>query len=78
MKKIVLAVATLAMLAPAAFAANNSDDDKRMRQEFMMQTQKMIDDQMATIAKMNDMLTSYQKQLKMMMENEMNSQGGNN
>jgi len=70
MKKTLIALATLAALSSATFAATKTDEDKKMRHEFMVMTQKMITDEMEMVKKLNAMLTAYQAQLKQMMENE--------
>ena len=70
MKKFILAAATLALLSTASFA-NKEDSARTMRIDFMKHTQKMINDEMAMIKHLNGMLTAYQAQLKLMMQNEM-------
>ncbi|MGH6854097.1 MAG: hypothetical protein ACREDN_01625 [Aestuariivirga sp.] len=75
MKKFVMAAAALAFLSTASLADMNDDEMAAMRHDFLVSTQKMMDDQMATIKKMEEMLTIYQATLKKMMENE---QGGGN
>jgi hypothetical protein len=72
MRKLILSVATLALLSTAAFA-EKSDDDKKMaamRHQFMVMTQQMIDGQMQMMKINETMLTNYQQLLKQMMTAE--------
>ena len=73
MKKLLLTVATLALLSTSSFADQNTDNANRMdakRHAFMMETQKMMNDEMAMLKKQEAMITNYQRLLKQMMENE--------
>ena len=76
MKKLILAVATLAALSTASFADQNTENknmmDEMRKQRFSMMEQ-MMSDQMASLKMQEAMLTSYQRILKQMMENELNS-----
>ena len=76
MKKFFLTAATLAMLSTGALADQNLDNMNRMdemRMAFMKMTDQMMDDQMSMLKMQETMLTNYQKLLKQMMENELNS-----
>lgn len=76
MKKLILAVATLAALSTASFADQNTENknmmDEMRKARFSMMEQ-MMSDQMASLKMQEAMLTSYQRILKQMMENELNS-----
>lgn len=76
MKKLILAVATLAALSTASFADQNTENKNMMdamRKERFAMMEQMINDQMASMKMQEKMLTSYQRILKQMMENELNS-----
>ena len=76
MKKLLLAVATLALLSTSSFADMNLENSNRLeakRHAFFMKTQKMMNEEMAMLKKQEAMLTNYQKLLKQMMENDMGS-----
>jgi hypothetical protein len=76
MKKIILAAATLAVMSSVSLADQNTenmnkmDEMRKMKFEMMMQ---MNDNTMEMLKKQEAMLTNYQKLLKTMMENELNS-----
>jgi hypothetical protein len=80
MKKFVLATVTLVMLSSASFAETSEENRNRMaamRMDFMKMTEQMVDGQMQMLKQHEMMLTSFQKLLKQMMENESSShQGG--
>ena len=76
MKKLLLAVAALAMLSTSSFADMNLENSNKidaMHRSFMMKTMKMMKDEMAMLKHQEAMLTNYQKLLKQMMENELGS-----
>lgn len=76
MKKLILAAATLVALSTASFADQNTENknmmDEMRKARFSMMEQ-MMNDQMASLKMQETMLTNYQKILKQMMENELNS-----
>ena len=76
MKKLILAVATLAALSTASFADQNTENINKideMRKARYNMMEQMMSDQMATLKMQEAMLTSYQRILKQMMENELAS-----
>ena len=76
MKKLILAVATLAALSTASFADQNTENRNMMdamRKERFAMMEQMMNDQMESLKMQEKMLTSYQRILKQMMENELNS-----
>ena len=76
MKKLILAVATLAALSTASFADQNTENMNMMdamRKERFAMMEQMMNDQMESLKMQEKMLTSYQRILKQMMENELNS-----
>jgi hypothetical protein len=76
MRKFILAISTLGLLSTAALADQNLDNVNsmdEMRMSFMKMTDQMMDDQMSMLKMQETMLTNYQKLLKQMMENELNS-----
>ena len=76
MKTLILAAATLVALSTASFADQNTENknmmDEMRKARFSMMEQ-MMNDQMASLKMQETMLTNYQKILKQMMENELNS-----
>lgn len=76
MKKLILAVATLAALSTASFADQNTENMNKMdemRKARYSMMEQMMNDQMATLKMQEAVLTSYQRILKQMMENELAS-----
>ena len=76
MKKLLLAVATLAMMSTATLADQNSENANRMmelRRQFFSMTDQMLTDQMNMLKMQEAMLTNYQRLLKQMMQNENSS-----
>lgn len=76
MKKLILAAATLAALSTASFADQNSENANmmaKMRMERFAMIEQMMNDQMASLKMQEAMLTSYQRILKQMMQNENSS-----
>ena len=76
MKKLILAVATLAALSTASFADQNTENMNKMdemRKARYSMMEQMMNDQMATLKMREAVLTSYQRILKQMMENELAS-----
>lgn len=76
MKKIILAVATLAALSSVSLADQNTenmnkmDELRKMKFQMMMQ---MNENTMEMLKKQEAMLSNYQKLLQQMMENESSS-----
>ena len=76
MKKLLLTVATLAMMSTATLADQNSENANRMmelRRQFFSMTDQMLTDQMNMLKMQEAMLTNYQRLLKQMMQNENSS-----
>ena len=76
MKKLIIAAAALAALSTASFADQNTENMNMMdamRKERFSMMEQMMNDQMASLKMQEAMLTSYQRILKQMMENELNS-----
>ena len=76
MKKLILAVATLAARSTASFADQNTENMNKMdemRKARYSMMEQMMNDQMATLKMQEAVLTSYQRILKQMMENELAS-----
>jgi cytochrome c556 len=79
MKKILITVATLAMLSTAAFAETSEENRNRMfemRMQFMHMSDDMVSGQMEMLKQHMAMLSNFQKVLKQMMENESSSHSG--
>jgi hypothetical protein len=76
MKKFILAAATLALISSVSLAdqspenMNRVEEMRKMKFEMMMQ---MNESHMEMLKMQEAMLTNYQKLLKTMMENELNS-----
>jgi hypothetical protein len=71
MKKLLITVATISALSTASFAQSaRTDNDKKMRHQFMEMTEQMVNSQMEMLKIHSAMLTNYQRLLKQMMENE--------
>lgn len=67
MKKLILAVATLAALSTASFADQNTENMNKMdemRKARYSMMEQMMNDQMATLKMREAVLTSYQRILK--------------
>ncbi len=79
MKKIMITVATFAMLSTAAFAETSEENRNRMyemRMQFMHMSDDMVTGQMEMLKMHMNMLSNFQKLLKQMMENESSSHNG--
>jgi hypothetical protein len=72
MKKTLIALATLAALSTASFAASaQTDIDKKVRNdEMIVMTQQMVDEAQAMVDKLSAMLTTYERQVKRMIARE--------
>jgi hypothetical protein len=77
MKKLFLTAVTLVALSTASFADQNTENmnamDAKRVHHFMMMTQSMMKQEMAMLKQQEAMISNYQKQLKLMMENDMGS-----
>jgi hypothetical protein len=76
MRKLIYATATLLVLVTPSFADQNTENETRMmemRKSFYQMTDQMMNDQMSMMKMQESMLTNYQKLLKQMMENDLNS-----
>ena len=76
MRKLIYATATLLVLVTPSFADQNTENEANkmaMRKAFFSMTDQMMDDQMSMLKMQESMLTNYQKLLKQMMENDLNS-----
>ena len=78
MKKLFITVATVLMFAGPALAEQSTVDMDAVfakRQHFYEMSLKMVDAQMHTLKEQEARLTGWQRLLKQMMENELNSHG---
>jgi len=79
MKKLLIAAATVASLSTAAFADQNTENMNRMdelRKAFFQMSIQMVDDEIKMAEMQRQHLTNYQRLLKTMMDNELNSHSG--
>jgi hypothetical protein len=76
MKKLTFVAVALTLLSTAALADQNVENANKMdemRHQFMVMTDQMIDGQLLMLKTNEAALTSYQRVLKQMMQNESSS-----